>query len=288
MEDTSWTLGRVLKWTTGFFERKGCDSARLDAELLIAHSLSVDRIRLYMDHDKPLAPDELKAIRGLVKRRGEGEPVAYITGSKAFWTIELRVDHRVLIPRPDTEHVVEHSLKALESVPEPRIVDVGCGSGCIALSIASARPDAQVLAIDISADALDVAKENAAHLNLSNVEFRQNDLLENVHGTYDLIVSNPPYIASADIDNLMVSVRDYEPVGALDGGKDGLGFYRRLIPESADLLKPGGHIFFEIGYDQGAALTEMLTRHGGFDSMEIIQDYGGHDRVVKGTRMPFK
>jgi len=284
MDDVAWTLGRVLKWTTGFFERKGSSSARLDAELLMAHALSIDRVRLYLDLHKPLAPAELKDIRKRVERRGAGEPVAYITGQKAFWTIDLEVDARVLIPRPDTEHLVEHGLKAVESVSTPRIVDVGCGSGCIALSMAHARPDAMIWAMDISDDALDVTKQNIHQLGLSNVEVKHNDLLDGIVETFDLIISNPPYIATGEIEKLMVSVRDYEPVRALDGGPDGLDFYRRLIPQAATLLKPNGHLLLEIGYDQGDRLKQMLVAQIGFENIEVLKDYGGNDRVVKARR----
>lgn len=278
-------MGRVLQWTRDFFDRKGSASSRLDAEILMAHALGMNRTRLYMEHNKPLDEQELSAIRVLVKRRGQGEPVAYIVGKKAFWTIELSVDPRVLIPRPETEHLVERALKLMDNVNEPRVLDIGCGSGCIALAIAASKSDAQILAVDVSEDAVAVTQDNIRALGLSNVECRKSTLLDNISGTFDFILSNPPYIESETIHTLMTSVRDFEPHLALDGGPDGLDIYRQLVPEAARHLNPGGYLLLEIGSNQGDSVPEILRACGGFEDIEVLADYAQHPRVIQGKRL---
>ena len=284
LNDVQWSVGGVLKWTQEFFERKGSESSRLDAEILMAHALGIDRTRLYMDHNKPLDEEELAGIRRLVKRRGQGEPVAYIVGSKAFWTIDLDVDARVLIPRPETEHLVERALELLKETPDAKVVDVGCGSGCIALSIAASKADAQVWAVDISDDALAVTKHNAHRLGLESVHIQKSNLLETLEGPFDYVLSNPPYIETDTIQTLMTSVKDYEPHGALDGGNDGLDVYRRLVPQAADVLTPGGYLLMEIGSEQGSALKALLDASGSFEDIEVFVDYAQLPRVVQAKR----
>ena len=202
------TLGEVLAASTGYLGQKGSPSPRLDAELLLAHALGVTRVELYTSHDRPLTEPELSEIRELIRRRGRREPVAYITGSRGFRTIELAVDERVLVPRPETELVVERALALLEGVEAPRVLDVGTGSGAIALSIAAELPGARVTAIDVSPGALAVARANAERLGLE-VEFVEGDLLDGVAGrSFDAILSNPPYIAAGDLAGLDPEVRD--------------------------------------------------------------------------------
>ncbi len=282
--DDTWTLRRVLSWTTDFFQSKGLDSPRLDAELLIADAQGVDRIRLYMDLDKPLLPDELAAIRARVQRRARFEPVAYILGHRGFWSLDLQVDPRVLVPRPDTERLVELALARLKDVEAPVVVDVGTGSGCVALAIGKERPDATVHAIDRSADALQVATANAAANEVPNVTFHEGDLLAPVAdiGRVDMVVSNPPYIPSAEVERLMPDVRQYEPRGALDGGADGLDLVRRLVDQAAALLPPGGALMMEIGFDQGPAVAALCRAR--FAEVTVHPDYAGHDRVVEAVK----
>ncbi|MCB9527059.1 MAG: peptide chain release factor N(5)-glutamine methyltransferase [Myxococcales bacterium] len=279
-----WTIARVLEWTIGFFREKGIEQPRLDAELLIADALGVDRMRIYLDHHKPLHPDELTAVRERVRRRGRHEPVAYITGQKGFWSLDLAVDARVLVPRPDTERLVERAIERLKGRDAPRIVDVGCGSGAIALALAHERPDATVIGVDRSPDALDVSRANAAALGLDRVEWRRGDLLAGLAGPFDLVAANPPYIPSADIDALMPDVARYEPRAALDGGPDGLDLVRRLIPEAAERLTPGGALLVEIGHDQGPAARALAEADGRFEAVQIVVDYGRNDRVLEATR----
>ncbi len=280
----TWTIRRVLKWTTGFFERKGIDSARLDAELLIGQCLDMARIMLYADIDKPLKAEELESIRALVKRRAAFEPTAYILGRKGFWKQDLEVDARVLVPRPETERLVELALERLKDRPSPTILDVGTGSGCIALAIAAERPDATVIGIDRSTDALAVARANAKAMAVENVSFQEGDLLDGVELTVDLIVSNPPYIPSHEVDQLMPDVLQYEPRLALDGGDDGLDLIRRLVAQSATRLLDDGVLLMEMAIDQGARIKALLLAQPGFVVAAIHQDYTQRDRITEGRR----
>ncbi len=284
MTHDAWTIRRVLGWTTGFFQRKEIESARLDAELLIADALSIQRMQLYLDIDKPLAADELAAVRARVERRGAHEPVAYILGKKGFWSLDLVVDRRVLVPRPETERLVELALEALGDAEAPVIADVGCGSGCIALALADERPGATIHAVDASADALAVARANGERLG-KTVHWHQGDLLDPLDGPLDLVVSNPPYIPSADIAGLMPDVVQHEPLMALDGGADGFDLIRRLVAGAAKRLRPGGVLLFEIGSEQGAAAKALVESHGGFGEVVVHPDYAKLDRVIGATRL---
>lgn len=278
-----WTIGSVLAWTRGYFDDKGLENPRFDAELLVAHGLGITRLQLYTEHDKPLAGDELARIRGLVQRRGKHEPAAYITGERGFWSLDLKVDGRVLIPRPETEQLVERALAFLKGRPQARVVDVGTGSGCIALALAAERPDLQILAVDKSMDALEVAKANRDALE-SPVKLQRSDLLSTVKGPLDLVVSNPPYIASAQVDTLMPDVLEFEPRMALDGGPDGFALIRPLIAQSAERLMPGGALMFEIGFDQGPAALALFSSHPAFTDTALHTDLSGHDRILTGIK----
>ncbi|AWV88628.1 peptide chain release factor N(5)-glutamine methyltransferase [Bradymonas sediminis] len=283
-----WTILKILRWTTHFFEtKKVSESARLDSELLLAKVLNFERMKLYTHFDRPMSEDELGEYRALIKRRASGEPVAYILGSKGFWEIDLKVDSRVLIPRPETEILVEECLKRLDKDADARVIDVGTGSGAIALSLADARPNIRVAATDISPDALALAQENAAALELAErVEFFEGDLLENVRADFfpcHIIVSNPPYIGEDERDDIMVDVKGFEPEFALFSGADGLDVIRRLVPASFDALESGGHFLCEIGYQQGEAVENIL-KAAGFVETSIRQDYARLDRVVMGQK----
>ena len=280
----SWTIRRVLGWTRGFFAEKGIESARLDAEVLVADALGVERVHLYVDHDKPLAPEELTAIREVVRRRGRREPVAYITGRRHFWKQALAVDSRVLVPRPETENLVERALSALEGVEAPLVVDVGTGSGCVALAIAADRPDATVWGIDRSTLALAVARDNLERLGLENVVLLEGVALDSVQEEVALVVSNPPYIPTADLAGLMPDVREHEPLVALDGGPDGLDVVRTLVDDAPRVLPSGGRLLVEIGHDQGEAVRALCTGDGRYASVAVLPDVAGHDRVLEAAR----
>jgi release factor glutamine methyltransferase len=279
---TVWAVLDVLRWTTAHFERHGLASARLDAELLAARAFGMSRIELYAHFDRPLVAAELASYRDLVSRRLAGEPVAYLLGHKEFWSLDLLVDPRVLIPRPDSETLVEEALDRVAG-PDARIADVGTGSGALALALAKARPEAQVFATDISPDALAVARANAERLGLA-VTFLQGDLVVPLlpAGRFDLIVANLPYIPSADIDGLAADVRS-EPRLALDGGADGLTLVRRLVAEAPGVLQPGGCLALEVGAGQAGAVAELL-RGSGLGGVRSRRDLAGIERAVSGVK----
>ena len=280
----SWTILEVLQWTTARFQERGMGSPRLDAELLAAHAFGLSRVQLYTQFDRPLLPPELAALRELVKRRQAGEPVAYLTGRKEFWSLDLAVDKRVLIPRPDTETTVEEALERLKertAEEPPRLADVGTGSGAIALALAKNHPQALVFACDVSPDALAVARANAERLGLA-VTFLEGNLAEPLRalGRFDLIVANLPYVRAGDIPGLAPEVRS-EPWLALDGGEDGLHLVRTLVAMAPEVLAPGGALVLEIGEGQAAATAE-LCRAAGLNDVRVRADLGGIDRVVSG------
>ena len=282
-----WTIGRLLTWTTEFLGRKGSESPRLDAEVLLAHVLEWERVQLYTNFNEDVNEASRSAFRALVRRRSEGAPVAYLVGRKEFFSLPLAVSPAVLIPRPDTETVVVEALERLKDRLSPRVADVGTGSGCLALAIAKRHETARVLAIDLSPEALELARKNAETLGLSDrVQFRLGDLLEPVahEGPFDAIVSNPPYIPSATISHLEPGVRDFEPHMALDGGPDGLSVAFRLIDQAVPLLSSGGHLILEIGAEQEEPIRAALQRQADLDVAPTIRDAANHPRVVRATR----
>lgn len=281
-----WTILKVLDWTRGHFEQKGLESPRLDAELILAHVLKIQRVMLYARFDQPLAADELTQIRGLVARRARHEPTAYLLGSKEFWSLPLAVTSATLIPRPDTETLVEVALGLIREDAAPIIADVGTGSGAIALALAKERPTATVYALEVSGEAREVAEANAKSLGLSNVRVLASDLLSGLPlsvQALDLVVANLPYIPTGDLPTLMADVQHFEPRLALDGGPDGLAVIRRLVPEAWERLRPGGALALEAGHGQDGPLRGLLEA-AGFTSVSTQVDPGGVPRVTAGRR----
>lgn len=281
----TWTTLGVLDWTTKRFSEAGIGSARLEAQLLLAHVLKCTRTQLYMAFDKPLAEPELAAYRELIKRRLAGEPVAYLLGEHEFWGLPLYVDPHVLIPRPDTETVVEVARGTRADRAAPcRVLDVCTGSGALALALAKELPAAEVVATDVSPEAVAIARRNAERNGLaSRVDVRQGDLFAPVAGeAFDLIVSNPPYIASAVIPTLSAEVQR-EPRLALDGGADGLVFYDRICAETPRYLAPGGALVVEHGFDQADAVRARFVA-AGFSDVTLVHDLGKNPRVTWGRR----
>ncbi|MDX2023424.1 MAG: peptide chain release factor N(5)-glutamine methyltransferase [Deltaproteobacteria bacterium] len=277
-----WTILEVLGWTTQRFAERGLASPRLDAELLIAHALGAKRIELYTRSTDLLTAEQLTQIREVVRRRQEGESVAYITGEKEFWGLPFKVNANVLVPRPDTETLVEAALERLPKDEARRVLDVGTGSGAIAISVAKARPLAQVVAIDKHEAALVVAQENAAR-NQVSVSFLQGDLLAPLADKaepqpFDLILANLPYIPTADIAALAPEVRR-EPLSALDGGADGLDLIRTLLSQAPAWLCPGGMVLLELGQGQAGSVAELCEK-AGFTSPFVLKDLAGIERVV--------
>jgi release factor glutamine methyltransferase len=267
------TLAEVLKGATEYLAARGIETARVDAELLLARALGLSRIELYTQHDRPLSDAERSAARELVQRRGQREPLAYVLGDWDFRRLTLKTDRRALVPRPETEIVVERCLALLTGVAAPRIADVGTGTGAIALALKQERPDAIVVATDVSADALELAQENA-RMNELEVEFREGDLLAGVDGPLDLIVSNPPYVGAEELDALEPEVRDWEPRGALvDEGQT-----LRLARDAHSVLE--GWLVLEVHEEHAQALSGELAKLG-YRRVSIGLDLSGRERVLE-------
>lgn len=282
-----WTIGKILKWTEGYFQQAGLESPRLDAEVLLSHVLKKERIFLYVHFDQPMEAAELAAYKECIRRRVQRQPVAYITGHKEFMGLDFKVTPATLIPRPDTEILVEavlQRLKAGAGADGSRIADIGTGSGAICLSLLNYLPQLRGIAVDISAEALAVAEENARALGLEErLELQQGDMLAPLQEAgveLAAIVSNPPYIPRGDIAGLEPDVRDFEPSGALDGGEDGLDFYRRLLSYGAALLLPEGFLAMETGIHQAQQLKLLAEKLPQWGRCEIIRDLAGIERVV--------
>jgi release factor glutamine methyltransferase len=281
----TWTVLELLKWTTDHFADKGIDTARLDAECLLAHALGSDRMRLYIDFEKPVLEDERDKFRELVRKRaGERIPVSQLLGTKEFWSLELRVTRDVLTPRPETEALVQAALDRLADPEKPwRVLDVGTGSGAVALAIAVEKPQSVITATDISQEALKIAQENAETHGVSDrIRFLEGDLLRPVKGeSFDLVVSNPPYVARSTQPGLPPELA-HEPDVALFGGEDGFEVYDRLIGQAREVLSPAGVLWLEHGASQAAGVTERLLA-AGFVPLPTRQDLAGIDRVTGGT-----
>jgi release factor glutamine methyltransferase len=286
--EQAWTLGALLDWTAKHLAQKNIDTARLDAEVLLAHVVGGKRIDLYgTRHSEVASPDVRQKFRELIRRRLEGCPVAYLVGRKEFYGLELKVSPAVLIPRPDSEHVVMECLALAKMMLHPRIVDIGVGSGNLAIAIAKHQSTAEVTAIDKSADALTIAQENAAkHGVAERIRFLQGDLFAPLKPDeqFHFIVSNPPYIADDEMPKLPVGVRDFEPHLALEGGPGGFVVFDRLIAEARTRLLPGGYLIVEIGSPQEKHAREKLAAIPEFKLAPTIFDFSGHPRVLRVQR----
>jgi release factor glutamine methyltransferase len=276
------TLKSALKTAREKFKDRGISSAALDAEVLLSHVTGLERAALYIEWNRPLREDEAAQFNNLTGRRLSGEPVAYITGHKEFMGLDFFVSRSVLIPRPETELLVEKALQIMPS--SPMVIDVGTGSGAIAVSLAFYNREAMVYATDLSGEALEVARRNAVRHGVGDRIFLyQGDLLQPLQGCLesgrvDLVAANLPYIAESDLPGLPGAVRMFEPQLALNGGADGLEHYRRLIPETAAFLKKDGFLLLEIGWDQGRDAAALFDAQG-WDA-KVLQDLAGHDRLV--------
>jgi release factor glutamine methyltransferase len=285
MSEAPWTVRRVLAWTTQHFDKRDVDAPRLASELLLAHVLGLDRVHLYTDLDRPLDKGELGAYRALIERRVEGEPVQYLTGRREFYGRPFRVDARVLIPRPETELLVEALLRALPSGGTPRLLDVATGSGCIAVTLACERPEAVVLATDVDEGCCALARANAEAAAVAlRVDVRRGDLFTPVatEPPFDAVVSNPPYVRTGDLAGLQAEVQR-EPRLALDGGPEGLTVLARVVDGAFLHLLPGGLLALEIGEEQGAAVRDLLQQRG-YEAVRIEPDLERRDRMAFGTR----
>jgi release factor glutamine methyltransferase len=276
-----------VRWATDDFSARSVESPRLSAELVVSHALGVSRVQLVVDSKRPLAPEELARIRELVKRRRAHEPMAYLTGTREFYGRMFRVDRRVLIPRPDTETLVEVALaRTAARSMSMRALDLCTGSGCVAITLARQRPTSRVHAADKSADAVALARENALRLGAYNVSFSSGDLFDAVPAAlapFDVIAANPPYIPTARIAELMPDVRDFEPRAALDGGLDGLDLVRRIVDRAPAFLAPGAALAIEVGEGQAPDVSALFAGRG-FTDIAAARDYAKIERVVHGIR----
>jgi release factor glutamine methyltransferase len=275
---------RVLGWTADRFEQQRLDAPRLTAELLLAHALGTDRLQLYLDLERPLQTEELAGVRALIRRRAQGTPTQYLIGSREFYGRLFCVDPRVLIPRPETELLVEQVLQVLPEQSASAVLDIGTGSACIAATIAAERSNAVIWATEISPGACEVARRNLQNLGLSGrVTLLEGDLFEPipVGQSFDVIVSNPPYVTRRELDSLSTEVQQ-EPLIALDGGEEGLTVIRRLVEQSKAFLKPGGLLAFEVSETQGAAVMALLSANG-YREARISKDLARLDRFAFAT-----
>ena len=283
MHKEIWTIGRILQWTEQYFQSKEMDTPRLDGEVLLSHILGKDRIYLYTHYDQPLIQEELDAFRPLVQERAKGHCVAAIIGEKDFMGLTFKVNDKVLIPRPDTETLIEYVLGTYPKDSDMRVLDVCTGPGTILLSLLHYLPNACGVGLEISIDALSVAEENCERFNLNDrVQFIESDMFSGLVGKtekFDLIVSNPPYICTGDAELLSQDVLN-EPHIALFGGEDGLDFYRILTKSCGKYLKSQGRIAFEIGFDQAEAVKSLLEETGQYSNIRCITDLGGNNRVI--------
>ena len=283
----TWTIQKLLNWITDYFTDKSVDSPRMSAEMLLSNVLKLERIQLYMHFDRPVSPEDLARLRTLVKRASEQEPVAYLVGRTEFYSLEIEVSPVCLIPRPETEQLVERAIEFLRTRPAPQyVLDLCTGSGCIAIAIAKGVEGAKVIATDICDQALAVAARNVEKHQLTDrVQLLCGDLfvpiIEGLDETrFDLIVSNPPYVSTVEYEALDTNVKEYEPKKALHAGEKGLDVYERIITQTADHLKPDAALMLEIGYQQGSDIKELLTASNTFKDVQIEKDFAKNDRIV--------
>lgn len=281
-EGPPWTIMNLLTWTSGYLKKHLVENPRASAEVMLAHCLGCKRIDLYLRHDQPMQKEELAQFRKLVKRRVAGEPVAYIVGCKEFWSLEFKVDGSVLIPRPDSECLVETAVLLFADRPDLKVLELGCGSGAISIAMAHERPGWRFLALDRSYDAIRVARANARHHHLDErIQFMVSDWFAALgNSKFDLIVTNPPYIKTEEIDTLPTEIRCYEPRLALDGGIDGTASLSLIIRSSPSYMVSGGVMVTEIGSDQRPAVCEIVRKCSRYRDIDFKKDFGGLDRVA--------
>jgi release factor glutamine methyltransferase len=281
-----WTIIKILLWTESYFKDHSIDSPRLTAEIMLGFSLGIKRLDLYLQYDRPLEKNELARFKALIKRRIDREPVAYITGEKGFYESDFQVKKGVLIPRPDTELLVETAIDHLgpkePSLLAKNVLELGVGSGAIVISLARACPGHNYFGCDLSPVALNTAIENAANIVETPIRFFQGSWFNaiNAEESFDLILSNPPYIPTKDIEELALEIKNYEPRLALDGGEDGLSSIRDILDNARGRLVPGGRILIEMGFDQKEGVAAIAKLFSEYERVEFLKDLAGHTRLV--------
>ncbi|MBK9099710.1 MAG: peptide chain release factor N(5)-glutamine methyltransferase [bacterium] len=282
------TVLEAIKLSTEYLSKKGIDSPRINAELLLADVIKCKRLDLYLTFDRPLAEEELNKYRELIKRRAGFEPLQYITGTVEFYGLELKINPSVLIPRPETELLVENILNIFSKEADLNILDIGTGSGNIPITLAYHLPKAQIIATDINAEALILAKENASKYNLSDrIRFMQHDILKedmDKFPEFDLVVSNPPYVSLESFSSLQKEIKDYEPKTAVTDGSDGLSFYRVIVQKASPKIKEGGKLFFEMAQGQYDDVKDLMIKNN-FSHIEVVKDYQNIERIISGEKL---
>tara|TARA_B110000116_G_scaffold115928_1_gene100628 strand:+ start:9594 stop:10469 length:876 start_codon:yes stop_codon:yes gene_type:complete len=277
-----WRIIDLINWGVKYFQDRSFENPRLEIEIFLQHIFGYKKIDLYINFEEEVTPKNLKRLREFIKRRVENEPIQYITGVSNFYGRDFNVNKNVLIPRPETEILVNVSIDYLSSKKTPYIIDVGTGSGCIAITLAKELPSSKVIAIDYSQQALNIAKENAELVGVKNIEFLKLDFLsENLNYVADAVVSNPPYIAQEDIQSLMIDVKEFEPHRALTDNADGLEFYRILANKLDVILKKKGVLIIEVGRGNHPVEVKKLFEESGYNDIEMINDYNKDVRVLK-------
>lgn len=285
--EETWTVRRILDWTTGHLEKHGSETARLDAEILLAHARGCTRIDLYTRYAEPLTETHRTMMRDLVKRRANAEPVAYLVGYREFFSLDFSVTPDVLIPRPDTETLVVELLESAKQFRNPRILELGTGSGCIAVTAKVNHPQAIITATDLSAAALEVARKNArTHQVVDEITWLEGDLFAPVpeNSEYEIIVSNPPYLREDEMPTLQKDVALHEPTSALVAGSDGLEILRHIAESAHEYLVSGGKILLEIAFEQAESVQQLLHVTGQFDEIGFVNDLTARPRVITARR----
>jgi len=301
MTDPQWTILKILRWTTDYFGEKGVSEPRASAEVLLAHSLGLSRLDLYLRYDQPLTPEELVGFKALMLRRVKGEPVAYLIGHREFWSLDFQVAPGVLIPRPETEILVSAALEATREMLAQQVeeggltetgplwgLEIGVGSGAVVVSLAKELPQLTWLALDLSATALAVARDNARrHGVAERLHFIRTDLLSGLKPApmFALMAANLPYVPRTEWEQLPKDIKDFEPSPALLGGEDGLDLIRVLTSQAHRYLRPGGCLALEVGAGQAEQVLELLRQTGRYSQLEILPDYQGIQRVVRARRL---
>jgi len=284
----SHTVLSLLNETTEALSRHCPDTPRLDAEVLLVHLLKTDKINFYLYPENPVPDKAKEQLQELISRRTEGEPVSYIIGHKEFWSLRFKVNRAVMIPRPQTETLIEATLQIFPSGSSPSVLEIGTGSGAISIALSSELPRASIIATDISSEALTIARENASANGIASITFIQGNLygpVKTENKFFDLIISNPPYIPTDDISLLPAGIRNYEPHIALDGKLDGLEYYRKIVGEACNYLKSGGFLLLEVGDKQSRDVCHIISQNQGFSTPETVKDLLDIERVVKACRI---
>ena len=277
----TWRIIEIIKWGEEYFKIKGFENPKQEIEWLLCDLLQLKRIDLYLKFEDIINKSKLKKLKSWIKRRIQREPLQYITGKVEFYGLRLISTPQALIPRPETERLVDITLNSLEKIPEPKILEIGTGSGCVSIAVSNKKPKANIVSLDISKDALELAEINAKSNNCKNINFLEMDFLNEIpDGRFDILISNPPYIPQKEIENIMPEVKNYEPRIALTDFEEGLNFYFRIAKVGRTLI-PNGIIILEVGLGNHPQKVFSLFKEAGFDQLELIKDYNNNERILK-------